>query len=112
MARSVQASITPYFVRRESTVLVSNNNLKLGARNDSQWLSLCCISKFRCASRGHACCVQTCTSVLLFLASDVAVDGLITVWKVQIWGRNIVSEIMAFNQDLKISVGISLATTH
>ena len=36
-------------------------------------------------------------AVLLFLASDVAVGGLITVRKVQIWGRKIVSEIMALN---------------
>ena len=35
--------------------------------------------------------------VLLFLASDVAVGGLITVRKVQIWGRKIVAEIMALN---------------
>ena len=33
--------------------------------------------------------------VLLFLASDVAVGGLITVSKVQIWGRKIGSETIA-----------------
>ena len=32
-----------------------------------------------------------------FLATDEAVGGLIAVRKVQIWGRNIVSEIMALN---------------
>ena len=35
--------------------------------------------------------------VLVSLVSDVAVGGLITVRKVQTWGRKIVSEIMAFN---------------
>ena len=35
--------------------------------------------------------------VLPFLASDVAVGGLITVRKVQIWGRKIMAGIMALN---------------
>ena len=50
--------------------------------------------KFRCA------CADTChcTSVVLFLASDVAVGGLITVWKVRVWGRKIASEDIALNE--------------
>ena len=55
---------------------------------------------------------MVCTSVLLFLASDVAVGGLITVRKVQIWGRKIVFEIMALTQDLKIWVWVGDTTTH
>ena len=70
-------------------------------------------SKFRCASRGHARCVQTCTSVLLFLASDVAVGGLITVRKVQIWGHKIVSEILALKRKIsRFRLGVGDTTTH
>ena len=36
-------------------------------------------------------------SVVLFLESDVAVVGLITVRTAQIWGRKIASEIIALN---------------
>ena len=38
-----------------------------------------------------------CTSVVLFLESDVAVVGLITVRTAQVWGRKIASEIIALN---------------
>ena len=38
-----------------------------------------------------------CMSVVLFLESDVAVVGLITVRTAQIWGRKIASEIIASN---------------
>ena len=38
-----------------------------------------------------------CSSVVLFLESDVAVVGLITVRTAQIWGRKIASEIIALN---------------
>ena len=38
-----------------------------------------------------------CTFAVLFLESDVAVMGLMTVKKVQIWGRKVVSEIMVAN---------------
>ena len=41
------------------------------------------------------CC---CTSAVLFLALDVAVGGLITVGKVQIWGRKIASGSIALNE--------------
>ena len=48
----------------------------------------------------------------LFLASDVAVGGLITVRKVQIWGRKIVAEIMALNARSQDLGGDWFTTTH
>ena len=67
--------------------------LQLVAKKNSQWFALCCNSKFR--SRHADTC--RCTSVVLFLESDVAVVGLITVRTAQIWGRKIASEIIALN---------------
>ena len=43
-----------------------SDNLKLVAVNISEWLSLCWNSKFHCASRGHARCMQTCTPFCYF----------------------------------------------
>ena len=62
-------------------------------KKNSQWFALCCNSKFVAT---HA---DTCryVSVVLFLESDVAVVGLITVRTAQIWGRKIASEIIALN---------------
>ena len=53
-----------------------------------------------------------CTSVVLFLESDVAVVGPMTVRTAQIRGRKIASEIIALMRDLKISEGIGVGTNH
>ena len=63
------------------------------AKKNSQWFALCCNSKF-VARHADMC---RCSSVVLFLGSDVAVVGLITVRTAQIWGRKIASEIVVLN---------------
>ena len=57
---SHRASATPYFLNDNNgnrQFLCSRQTLKLVARNNSQWLSLCGNSKVR-RLRGHVCCVQ------------------------------------------------------
>ena len=56
--------------------------------------SLCVATQSFVATHADTC---RCTSVVLFLESDVAVVGLITVRTAQIWGRKIASEIIALN---------------
>ena len=56
--------------------------------------SLCVATQSFVATHADTC---RCTSVVLFLESDVAVVWLITVRTAQIWGRKIASEVIALN---------------
>ena len=56
--------------------------------------SLCVATQSFVATHADTCRY---VSVVLFLESDVAVVGLITVRTAQIWGRKIASEIIALN---------------